>query len=200
MHPDKALFFTEDRILLISDLHLGKAQHFRKHGVPIPLGVADKNFSRLQALCDLFEPDRIIFLGDLFHSEANHSIERFGGFRQNNPQPCQLVMGNHDFYDQQTYDLLELECIPQIEYRNMLLVHDAAEINKDESRHIVSGHVHPAVRLKSSSRNSLRLAAFIFGESHSYIPAFGDFTGMHVMKTKDTDRVFAIAQDQVVAL
>ncbi len=34
--PQKALFLPEESILVLGDLHLGKAMHFRKAGIIIP--------------------------------------------------------------------------------------------------------------------------------------------------------------------
>ena len=46
----------------------------------------------------------------------------------------------------------------------------------------------------------LRLPCFHFGEQVAVLPAFGAFTGMHPIEPGDGDRVYAIADDRVVAL
>ena len=47
LHPSGALFWETRKLLLISDVHLGKVSHFRKHGVAIPNNVVSENFNRL---------------------------------------------------------------------------------------------------------------------------------------------------------
>ena len=47
LHPSGALFWEDKNVLLISDVHLGKVSHFRKHGVAIPENSVSKNFMRL---------------------------------------------------------------------------------------------------------------------------------------------------------
>ena len=34
--PDKALWVEQQRLLLIADVHLGKADHLQAHGIAIP--------------------------------------------------------------------------------------------------------------------------------------------------------------------
>ena len=36
LHPAKAIFWKEKSRLLLADVHLGKAGHFRKVGIPVP--------------------------------------------------------------------------------------------------------------------------------------------------------------------
>ena len=45
VHSEKGLFWEEQHALIISDVHLGKAGHFRKHGVPIPRQIHVLDFS-----------------------------------------------------------------------------------------------------------------------------------------------------------
>jgi len=46
----KAIFWREESILLLADLHLGKGEHFNRAGIAVPTGVQVDNFSRLQEL------------------------------------------------------------------------------------------------------------------------------------------------------
>ena len=40
LDASKAFYWHEERALVLADVHLGKAGHFRKHGVPIPRQVS----------------------------------------------------------------------------------------------------------------------------------------------------------------
>ena len=200
LHPEKVMFFPEGKMLLISDLHLGKGQHFRKNGLAIPLGLMESNFKRLEALCTLFDPLELLFLGDLFHSDPNASIDRFAAFRQKSSADFRLIMGNHDIYDRPMYEELGIECCTELEHRELLLVHDEQDVEETEM-HVVSGHIHPAIRLReAATKKSLRLPVFVLGESRSYLPAFGAFTGMHVIKAQVQDRLYAIAEEQIIEI
>src|SRR3954466_1055908 len=69
--PERALYNSETRSLIIADMHLGKAAHFRKNGIAIPQQSAQKDYQRLKVLIEELEPEEVIFLGDLFHSAHN---------------------------------------------------------------------------------------------------------------------------------
>ena len=65
LHPSGCLFWDERKILLISDVHIGKVAHFRKHGMAIPNRAVFENFEKLTAVLELFNPEVIIFLGEI---------------------------------------------------------------------------------------------------------------------------------------
>ncbi len=77
LHPSGALFWQEKSILLISDVHLGKVSHFRKYGAAVPQNAIQKNFDLMDEAINFFQPDILIFLGDLFHSSLNKEWELF---------------------------------------------------------------------------------------------------------------------------
>jgi metallophosphoesterase superfamily enzyme len=47
LHASGAAYWKEAQTLFLADLHLGKAIHFRKKGIPTPMAVAEANWSRL---------------------------------------------------------------------------------------------------------------------------------------------------------
>ena len=77
MHPSGAMFWEEKQMLLVSDVHLGKISHFRKYGSAVPQNAIAQNFERLTAVVEHFQPSRICFLGDLFHSSLNLEWDLF---------------------------------------------------------------------------------------------------------------------------
>src|SRR4051812_10470243 len=77
----KAIYWEEEKTLLISDLHLGKIMHFRKEGIAIPAIAQENNFKRLDEIILRNNISRIIFLGDLFHNSLNTEWETFRRWR-----------------------------------------------------------------------------------------------------------------------
>src|SRR5690606_11479666 len=77
LHCSGALFWPNKNMLLISDVHLGKVTHFRKHGVALPQHSVAGNFKQLDFAVSMFGPEKICFLGDLFHSVINSEWELF---------------------------------------------------------------------------------------------------------------------------
>ena len=62
------------------------------------------------------------------------------------------------------------------------------------------GHVHPAIRLKGRGRQSIKLACFFERERQLIFPAFGAFTGTHLMKLGKKDKAYIITEHEVLAL
>ncbi|MDQ2928306.1 MAG: DEAD/DEAH box helicase, partial [Pseudomonadota bacterium] len=62
----------------------------------------------------------------------------------------------------------------------------------------VAGHLHPCISLGGRAGDHLRLPCFWFGDDVGVLPAFGAFTGMHPIRARAGERVFAVA-DEVVA-
>jgi metallophosphoesterase superfamily enzyme len=65
---------------------------------------------------------------------------------------------------------------------------------------VLAGHIHPAAVLGGRARDRLRLPCFHLGPQVGVLPAFGAFTGMHVMQRGAEDRVYVVAGDAVRAL
>jgi metallophosphoesterase superfamily enzyme len=64
--PQKAIYWKEQKTILVSDLHIGKISHFRKAGIPVPQEGSQNNFKRLDEIIVTTNPTNILFVGDLF--------------------------------------------------------------------------------------------------------------------------------------
>lgn len=201
LHPFRAMYWGREKALLISDLHLGKVAHFRKAGIPVPSTVSDHNWDRLLSLLIDWQPERVIFLGDLFHSNLNTEWADFckmtGQFAH---VKFELVPGNHDILHKKHYMEARLYL-----HKSELLI-DPFILSHHPLHHIpdnyynLCGHLHPSVRLKGSGRQRLKLPCFYFTQNQGIMPAFGAFTGTAEVQPRNGDRVFIIAQDRVVEM
>lgn len=61
LHNSGALYWKGQEMLLVSDVHLGKISHFRKHGSALPTQPIFKNFSKLDKLVDHFARKKSVF-------------------------------------------------------------------------------------------------------------------------------------------
>ncbi|MBP6398846.1 MAG: ligase-associated DNA damage response endonuclease PdeM [Saprospiraceae bacterium] len=193
---EKCLWWKKYQSLFIADVHFGKSNHFRKAGIGVPLQLTREEVLRLQAVVDKYQPQKLVFLGDLFHSEYNRSVEVFskwldglGGIE------TILVKGNHDIMLDEVYDTLGLEQVEVLQQDGLLFSHDAI---KGTGYYNIYGHVHPGVRLYGKGRQSQRFPCFHWKEDEAVMPAFGLFTGHVSVKVQAGDRVFLIAGNEVV--
>ena len=197
LHPAGGLYWEETNILMISDIHLGKVTHFRKYGAAVPPQAIAENFSLLDHTMDFFRPASLFFLGDLFHSYLNTEWQLFENWVGKTSIPLMLIAGNHDIICPTKYEDLGIRMVPELAIDSFLLTHHPCERNGFFN---FSGHVHPAVKLLGKGRQSLRLPCFFKRQSQLILPAFGSFTGTHVLDKKSGDEVYAIADSQVIKI
>ncbi|GAB5554079.1 MAG: ligase-associated DNA damage response endonuclease PdeM [Saprospiraceae bacterium] len=201
LHPLKAIFWKEQNVLLMADLHLGKARHFRKEGFPVPQEVGDQNYEILINLLLHYRPARVIFLGDLFHSDYNEEwteisdlVHQFSSIR------FDLVQGNHDILTDYAYAKANIRLFKEnLLIDNILLSHEPLA-SIPAGTYNLAGHIHPCVWLHGSGRQRMRLPCFHFGKTQGLLPAFGAFTGMAEVKVRKEDQVFVLADNAVLKM
>lgn len=198
LHPCKAIFWEEKSALLIADLHLGKAEHFRKEGIPVPRNAGDVNWDKLINLLLEFQPKRVLLLGDLFHSTYNSKWEEWIDFMQQFEEvQFELILGNHDILSAKNYEKSGMIIHETLAESPFYLTHEP-EDEIPVNLYNLCGHIHPCVYLSGSGKQRMRLPCFYFGERQGILPAFGDFTGMYGISAKRGDQVFVIAEDSVL--
>ena len=197
LHPWGVAYWERPSMLLVSDVHLGKVMHFRKHGAAVPRRALQQNFDRLTAVVAHFSPRTICFLGDLFHSHINREWLLFEQWARGNPARLELVCGNHDILSPLRYEALGMRWQERWQTGPFLFTHEPEETGPLFN---ISGHIHPAVRLAGPGRQQLRLPCFYLRNKQLILPAFGAFTGTHVLPPQPGDRFFALAGDRVIAL
>ncbi len=195
LHSTGAMYWKERQILLISDVHLGKVSHFRKSGAAVPRGAIQKNFTLLSRALEFFNPSEVYFLGDLFHSYLNQEWQLFENWLKQHPQKFTLVSGNHDIISPLKFEKISVTVVSEIVEGPFLFTHHPEERT---GLFNFSGHLHPAIRMKGKGRQSLRLPCFYRNDNQMILPAFGEFTGTHVLSPRKDERIYAIAQDTII--
>ena len=124
LYPQKAIFWRAQSTLLLSDLHLGKINHFRKAGIPVPSKANDHNLEILIDLIRACKPERIVCLGDLFHSHYNAEWEVFGEVVKHfSDIRFDLVVGNHDIMGRYQYKRKGIALHDALRIGDFLLTH-----------------------------------------------------------------------------
>lgn len=197
--PQRAIFWHEEKTLLLADLHLGKDGHFRKEGIAVPPVITKNDLIRLGAILDYYEVEKCIFLGDLFHSVYNEQLKWFQNFTQSRPEINYiLVRGNHDIIDSEKVAELGIHIITEeLIMKPFMFSHHPT---KTETLYNICGHLHPAVIIKGKAKQSLKLHVFHFSKKQAILPAFSEFSGTFTMKIKRNDRVFGLIEDEVIEL
>lgn len=198
LRPERVAFLPQRSVLLVADAHFGKAQTFRRLGVPVPAGTTAANLAALDRALAETRATRVVFLGDLLHSR--HAlraglVQEVGAWRQRHAAlQMTLVRGNHDAHAGEPPAHWGLQVVDEPWAEGPL---DCCHHPEPRAgRYVLAGHVHPAVRV-GRGRHGLRLPCFHFGQGVGVLPAFGGFTGTRVVQPACGDRVYVVADDVV---
>jgi DNA ligase-associated metallophosphoesterase len=196
---ERAAFLPEHGTLLVADAHIGKAASFRRLGVPVPEATTGAALARLDAALARSGARRIVFLGDLLHSAHGRAAGTLAAVRRwreaHAALELTLVRGNHDSRAGDPPADWQVHCVDApLHLGGLALGHEPGAV---DGAYLLAGHVHPAARIVGRSGHGLRLPCFHLGARCGVLPAFGEFTGSHVLPRAAEDRVFVIADDAV---
>jgi DNA ligase-associated metallophosphoesterase len=193
---EKCIYLSKDKYLLLSDLHIGKEAHFRKSGIALPAYTQNKTLERLESILKEIEVEKVIFLGDLFHSSINSSFILFKEFLGKFSKiKFILVQGNHEIYKADFYKSMGLETLEKLCIKNLVLSHEPVKV--DDGKLNICGHIHPAVKLKGFGRQYIKVDCFYYDGNSLILPPFGEFTGNFIIKPKSNDKVWAVFDNSV---
>ncbi|MBY0434353.1 MAG: ligase-associated DNA damage response endonuclease PdeM [Cyclobacteriaceae bacterium] len=197
--PEKAIYLPLDKTLVVGDLHFGKASHFRRAGLPVPVAANRKSTELLIDLLNKTKPRTTIFLGDLFHSTYNDEWESVGQVVKHfKNSSFELVLGNHDIMSERQYIRHGIQVLTQKVAGCFLFTHEPMEKSDIPAGVInVSGHLHPGARLLGKGRQSVMLPCFWCAPQQFILPSFGSLTGLMSIRPGENDRVFIIVENSV---
>ncbi len=200
LRADRSMHWPRRRTLLIADPHVGKTHTFRAAGVPVP-GNADLMLGRIAAALQETGAERLIVLGDFWHDRTGRTdqlIEDLTHWRVAHASlNIEMILGNHDRAGPPPDSWAESWQHGALTDPPFVFSHIPSPSGDG---YVIAGHVHPGVVLSGSGRQRLRLPCFWFGPVVGMLPAFGDFTGLAMISAATSDRVFAIADHEVIEL
>ena len=201
--PERALFWPSACALIVADLHWGKAAAFRSAGIPIPGGATRRDLERLDTVIARTGARRLVVLGDLFHARAGRVASRtLAALRDwrmaRETLEIQLVRGNHDRHAGDPPADLRVNCLDGPAFLPPFVLRHEPAVS--ETGYTLAGHVHPGIVLAGRGLFRERLPCFVVGERMAVLPAFGSFTGLGMVTPESGERVFVIAEGEVVGI
>ena len=200
LRSDGSLFLPEQRLLIISDLHLGKDASFRAAGIPVPTGINARLLIQISEAVEATQCDHLIFLGDLIHNRhslTDSLMSQFADWRTNHRElKTTLVRGNHDRHVSEFPQSWQLETCRLHTLKGINLVHDPASGASLRNQFFICGHLHPVVTVGSKA-DRIRLRCFAQYQNHLVMPAFGPFKGGLNLSARNMSACFAISDNQI---
>lgn len=195
--PEKALYKHEGSTLIIADVHLGKASHFRKAGIPMTAQAQMSDYDNLKKLFDKVKPEQVYFLGDLFHSSINRDWHFFCDMIALYPAiKFILIRGNHDLIDKSKFDELCVEVVDSIEEDGFIFTHEPLDEVPAGKINII-GHIHPGFVLSGIGRQNVKVPCFYATNELMILPAFGVLTGLYNMEKTVATKIYIVLSDSV---
>jgi DNA ligase-associated metallophosphoesterase len=170
----RALYWPRERRLFLSDLHLGKADVFRRAGIGLPRGGTADDLSRLSAALASTGAREVWILGDVVHGAVHDSAWRndWAAWRDaHRGVGVAALSGNHDRALAGAglgVDLLG----EAFDTGPFALRHEPAVV---PGLHVLSGHLHPCVPVPGLGPR--RWPVFWLRPDTTVLPAFSAFTG-----------------------
>lgn len=181
-----ALYWAEEKLIVVSDLHLEKSSSFARRGQLLPPYDSERTLNRLYAVIKKYEPSTIVSLGDSFHdndaydrlSKVNRALlDGIIGKRQ-----MIWIAGNHD----DTLPSLIGNCVKEIKIKSLTFCHEPKKQMVDGE---ISGHLHPAARIVRRNM-SVRRFCFASDGKRMILPAFGAYAGGLELTHKAFENLF----------
>ena len=167
-----ALYWPEQGLLAVSDLHLEKGSSFAARGQLLPPYDTAATLLRLSALIARYAPRCVMALGDSFHDGGGPA--RLGHHDRSAIRAMQRgrdwiwMTGNHD--PQPAFDIggrfLEVLTLGPLTFRHL----------PGGAEGEIAGHLHPVARVAHRGRAVSR-RCFAADGKRMVMPAFGAFTG-----------------------
>jgi DNA ligase-associated metallophosphoesterase len=169
-----ALYWPEEGLLAVADLHLEKGSSFAKRGVFLPPYDSAATLARLGQLVTYYAPRCVIALGDNFHDGGG--ADRLQDSDRANLRALQRgrdwiwITGNHDPDPAEGIGgrFTAALAVGAITFRHQ----PTAKAPDGE----IAGHLHPVARVTQRGRTVSR-RCFASNGKQAVMPAFGAYTG-----------------------
>lgn len=169
-----ALWLEAERALVVADLHLEKGSAYARRGQMLPPYDTAETLNRLEAEVARLAPRVLVLLGDTFHDGGSELRMHVGDAARltalSRGRQLVWVLGNHDADGPRT---LPGDHADEIRVGGLTLRH---EPHAGHQAGEVSGHLHPAAKVRSP-RGAVRRRCFATDGERLVLPAFGAYAG-----------------------
>jgi metallophosphoesterase superfamily enzyme len=188
-----AVWLSNERVLVVADLHWGYAASHRARGNLLPWWGDEEIEERLRALLVDYHPAEMIWLGDCVH--AAEGAARAETFLRQSPVPVTALAGNHDRRWRSAGETSAVR-------GNYFFHHGNTSPACPPHCIEVIGHHHPAVSWGDGAGSRLKLPALVVAAQRLVLPAFSPWAAGTAWSTNQerNETLWAVAPTRIFAL
>ncbi len=172
--PAGALYWPDEKLLVVADLHLEKGSAFAARGVLLPPYDTATTLARLSRLIERYAPQLVIALGDSFHDGGGparmNDVSRVALKALQRGRDWLWLAGNHD---PDPADNVGGRFAGELALGALKFRHQPSPGLSDGE---IAGHLHPVARVARRGRAVSR-RCFASDGRRLVMPAFGAYTG-----------------------
>ncbi|MBS3134107.1 metallophosphoesterase [Candidatus Woesearchaeota archaeon] len=188
-----ALFIKKEKILIISDLHIGLEEAYNKDGILIPRFQFPEIIKHLNKIFSRIKPKITVINGDLKHEfgiisqqEWSYVLKLLDYLIEKN-QEIILIKGNHDTVLGPIADKREIKILNFYNPNKNITITHGHKILKNLNKTIIIGNEHPAISFRE--RKYEKYKCFLLGKYKNHkiivLPSFNFITeGTDITKEK----------------
>jgi hypothetical protein len=184
--PAGVIYWPEQGLLAVADLHLEKGSSFAARGVLLPPYDTAATLARLAALIAFYTPRVVVALGDSFHDRRGHArladTDRAALLNLQRGRDWVWITGNHD---PEPAEGIGGRFLSTLKVGAVTFRHQPEEDACGE----IAGHLHPVARVTRRGRAVSR-RCFAADGVRLVMPAFGAYAGGLNVRDRAFARVF----------
>lgn len=196
------LFWPRHGVLMIADLHLGKDATFRAASIGVPRGSTAATLDRVSAMVAATESRELMILGDLFHARSSlttETCEQWESFlARHHDVDVTLIRGNHDSSVGPLPPHWPISVVESSLHLDGIALSHFPGPCPDGADVLIAGHTHPADVIRVGGESTGKMPCFWLHRRCLTLPACGHFTGTAKINRTPGDRVWLIADGQVI--
>lgn len=208
-----ALYDPKEKMLIVSDLHLGLESLMAEAGMFMPKFQLKEIKSALLDMLEKKDVESLLVCGDIKHefSETSYGerkeVEELIDFVLDHVENIFLVKGNHD-----NYLIYTVKSYPEVELENIFVFDDVCFVHGHEKHerirgldieYLIIGHEHPALTLTDEIGSREKIRCFLYGNTTTgkkmiVMPAFSGLAqGSDMNKIGKKDILSPVLKDMV---
>ncbi len=187
LYPNGELYWSDKKIVIVSDLHLEKASFYANSDQFLPPYDSIDTLKKLKTFLSQNYVEKIIFLGDLVHDSdgfsriSDDALKLFNEILNN--REAILTVGNHD--KNFKYNDKCLKFCDEYRIENIYFRHQPIDTNGFQ----IFGHFHPKIAMKIMDKK-LSKKCFVSNKEKILMPAYGSLTGGMYINTSPVKNLF----------